>query len=182
MAKARLVVLVVSIAIGCSSAGHQGSSGLGGAIGSGGGRGGTGGLPACTRIDTSAAPNVPISHTDDPMPTPVGGTIATGTYYLTEWMNYGGSFSNDPSCATFKVREVMRFTTTSPTEGTASGTSTLNAGVPSLETNHPNEKWLGSLVNTFDSSDGCVGVATDGEIGRISNWVRTASAERIELR
>ena len=43
-------------------------------------------------------------------------------------------------------------------------------------------KWLGSLVNTFDSSDGCVGVATDGEIERISNWVRTASVKKIELR
>jgi murein L,D-transpeptidase YafK len=42
--------------------------------------------------------------------------------------------------------------------------------------------WLGRLVNTFDSSDGCVGVATDAEIERISNWVRTASAKTIELR
>lgn len=42
--------------------------------------------------------------------------------------------------------------------------------------------WLGSLVNTFDSSDGCVGVATDAEIERISGWVRTTSAKIIELR
>ena len=42
--------------------------------------------------------------------------------------------------------------------------------------------WLGRLVNAFDSSDGCVGVATNAEIERISNWVRTASAKRIELR
>jgi len=43
-------------------------------------------------------------------------------------------------------------------------------------------KWLGRLVNTFDSSDGCVGVATDAEIERIADWVRSASARRIELR
>lgn len=42
--------------------------------------------------------------------------------------------------------------------------------------------WLGSLVNTFDSSDGCVGVASDAEIERIARWVRSASAKRIELR
>ena len=43
-------------------------------------------------------------------------------------------------------------------------------------------KWLGSLVNTFDSSDGCVGVARDAEIEKIATWVRTASARTIELR
>jgi L,D-transpeptidase catalytic domain len=43
-------------------------------------------------------------------------------------------------------------------------------------------KWLGSLVNTFDSSDGCVGVARDAEIEAIADWVRTASARTIELR
>jgi murein L,D-transpeptidase YafK len=43
-------------------------------------------------------------------------------------------------------------------------------------------KWLGSLVNTFDLSDGCVGVARDSEIEQIANWVRAASARTIELR
>jgi len=43
-------------------------------------------------------------------------------------------------------------------------------------------KWLGSLVNTFDSSDGCVGVAHDAEIETIASWVRAASAQTIELR
>jgi murein L,D-transpeptidase YafK len=42
-------------------------------------------------------------------------------------------------------------------------------------------KWLGRLVNTFDSSDGCVGVATDAEMDRITQWVRTAQARTIEL-
>jgi murein L,D-transpeptidase YafK len=43
-------------------------------------------------------------------------------------------------------------------------------------------KWLGSLVNTFDLSDGCVGVARDPDIETIANWVRAASVRTIELR
>jgi hypothetical protein len=43
-------------------------------------------------------------------------------------------------------------------------------------------KWLGSLVNTFDSSDGCVGLARDAEMQRIAEWVRSSAVRRIELR
>ena len=43
-------------------------------------------------------------------------------------------------------------------------------------------KWLGSLVNTFDWSDGCVGVARDTEIETIARWVSATSAQTIELR
>jgi L,D-peptidoglycan transpeptidase YkuD (ErfK/YbiS/YcfS/YnhG family) len=43
-------------------------------------------------------------------------------------------------------------------------------------------KWLGRLVNTFDSSDGCVGIARDSEIETIASWVRAASVSIIELR
>lgn len=43
-------------------------------------------------------------------------------------------------------------------------------------------KWLGSLVNAVDSSDGCVGVARDAEIEEIASWVRAASVRTIELR
>jgi len=43
-------------------------------------------------------------------------------------------------------------------------------------------RWLGSLVNTFDSSDGCVGVATDEEINTIAAWVKRAHARTIEIR
>jgi murein L,D-transpeptidase YafK len=43
-------------------------------------------------------------------------------------------------------------------------------------------RWLGSFVNTFDSSDGCIGVATDDEIRRISTWVAKARARTIEIR
>ncbi len=43
-------------------------------------------------------------------------------------------------------------------------------------------KWLGRLVNTFDTSDGCVGLAKDEEMKRIAEWLRTAKARTIELR
>ena len=43
-------------------------------------------------------------------------------------------------------------------------------------------KWLGRLVNTFDSTYGCVGLAKDEEMERIAKWVRTAKARTIELR
>jgi hypothetical protein len=43
-------------------------------------------------------------------------------------------------------------------------------------------KWLGAWVNTFDSSDGCVGVALDGEIETIGAWVRAVPGALIELR
>ena len=43
-------------------------------------------------------------------------------------------------------------------------------------------RWLGSLVNSFDSSNGCVGLATDGEMATIAAWVRAAHAATIELR
>jgi len=43
-------------------------------------------------------------------------------------------------------------------------------------------RWLGSLVNTFDSSDGCVGVATDEEINEIAAWIAKVHAQTIEIR
>jgi L,D-transpeptidase catalytic domain len=43
-------------------------------------------------------------------------------------------------------------------------------------------RWLGSLVNSFDSSNGCVGLATDREMASIAAWVRTVHAQTIELR
>ena len=43
-------------------------------------------------------------------------------------------------------------------------------------------RWLGSLVNTFDSSDGCVGLATDDEINTIAEWVKKVRARTIEIR
>jgi murein L,D-transpeptidase YafK len=43
-------------------------------------------------------------------------------------------------------------------------------------------KWLGRLVNSFDTSDGCVGLAKDDEMETIARWIRKASAHTIELR
>lgn len=43
-------------------------------------------------------------------------------------------------------------------------------------------RWLGRLVNTFDSSDGCLGVATDKEIEDIAAWTRRSRASTIEIR
>jgi murein L,D-transpeptidase YafK len=43
-------------------------------------------------------------------------------------------------------------------------------------------KWLGRLVNTFDTSDGCVGLAKDEEMERIAKCVRSAKVRTIELR
>jgi hypothetical protein len=43
-------------------------------------------------------------------------------------------------------------------------------------------RWLGRLVNTFDTSDGCVGLAKDEEMARIAQWVRSAKVRWIELR
>ena len=43
-------------------------------------------------------------------------------------------------------------------------------------------RWLGSLVNTFDSSDGCVGVATDEEINAIADWIAKVHAQTIEIK
>jgi hypothetical protein len=42
-------------------------------------------------------------------------------------------------------------------------------------------RWLGHLVNTFDSTDGCVGVATDQEMTTIADWIRRTRASVIIL-
>jgi murein L,D-transpeptidase YafK len=42
--------------------------------------------------------------------------------------------------------------------------------------------WMGSPVNSFDLSNGCVVLATDAEMARIAAWVRTAGARTVELR
>jgi murein L,D-transpeptidase YafK len=43
-------------------------------------------------------------------------------------------------------------------------------------------KWLGRLVNSFDTSDGCVGLAKDEEMDSIAQWIRSTKARTIELR
>lgn len=42
-------------------------------------------------------------------------------------------------------------------------------------------RWLGRLVNTFDTTDGCVGLATDREMDEIVAWLQRTKAGRIVL-
>ncbi|MFO0587878.1 MAG: L,D-transpeptidase family protein [Polyangiaceae bacterium] len=43
-------------------------------------------------------------------------------------------------------------------------------------------KWVGPLVNAFDTTDGCVGIATDREMEAIASWVRERKPKEIVLR
>lgn len=43
-------------------------------------------------------------------------------------------------------------------------------------------RWLGGLINVFDTTDGCVGLATDEETGAIAAWVTNKNAAIIELK
>jgi hypothetical protein len=40
---------------------------------------------------------------------------------------------------------------------------------------------LGRFVNTFDTTDGCVGLASDEEMQIISSWIRLKHANKIML-
>ena len=42
-------------------------------------------------------------------------------------------------------------------------------------------QWLGGAVNWFDTTDGCVGVATDSDVLKIGWWIRASSAKFIVL-
>ncbi len=42
-------------------------------------------------------------------------------------------------------------------------------------------RWLGALVNTFDTTDGCIGLATDGEMQTVANWVREHRVKEIVI-
>jgi murein L,D-transpeptidase YafK len=43
-------------------------------------------------------------------------------------------------------------------------------------------RWAGPLVNLIDTTDGCVGIATDKEMDRIALWVRTRKVKDIVLK
>ena len=43
-------------------------------------------------------------------------------------------------------------------------------------------RWLGRAVNWFDTTDGCVGLASDDVVLRISNWINANRATVIRLR
>jgi len=42
-------------------------------------------------------------------------------------------------------------------------------------------RWLGGLINVFDTTDGCVGLATDDETSALASWVTSKNAAIIEL-
>ncbi len=81
-------------------------------------------------MDTSAAPVNAIGHTDDPAPTPMGGAIAGGTYYLTRMMYHGGTPITGPGCL-YTYSYVLDITATSDTEGTIAETmSSVGSNFP----------------------------------------------------
>ena len=43
-------------------------------------------------------------------------------------------------------------------------------------------RWLGRLVNTFDLTEGCVGLATDDEMKRIADFVAKQNVREITIR
>ncbi len=43
-------------------------------------------------------------------------------------------------------------------------------------------RWLGRLVNVFDTTDGCVGLATDEETTAVATWVRLHPGATIVIR
>jgi L,D-peptidoglycan transpeptidase YkuD (ErfK/YbiS/YcfS/YnhG family) len=47
---------------------------------------------------------------------------------------------------------------------------------------HRRMLWAGQLVNVFDTTDGCIGIATDAEMTRLAAWVRRTRVVEIVLR
>ncbi len=43
-------------------------------------------------------------------------------------------------------------------------------------------RWLGAFVNTFDTTDGCVGLATDGEMHQLAEWLRRHRDAELTIR
>jgi murein L,D-transpeptidase YafK len=43
-------------------------------------------------------------------------------------------------------------------------------------------RWLGALVNAFDTTDGCVGIATDPEMQTFAIWVRAHRVKEVMIR
>lgn len=41
--------------------------------------------------------------------------------------------------------------------------------------------WLGRLTNVFDTTDGCIGIATDGDMRALADWVRRYEPRYIEI-
>ncbi len=134
---------------GGAGGGDRGGSGGGGASG---GRGGAGGLPACSLLDTSAAPLVTQQRTDGPAPAPMGGTISSGTYYLTQMMFYGGAGGG--VCG--QLRVVWEITAVSSSEGSGRATAVrdgvTSAGGWTYQTNGTTSYTITSTCGLFDTA------------------------------
>jgi L,D-transpeptidase catalytic domain len=46
---------------------------------------------------------------------------------------------------------------------------------------HRSIRFLGSLLNTFDTTDGCVGLATDTEMAAVAAWIRDRRPKEVVL-
>ena len=104
--------------------GNGGTHNAGGSAAGGGNAGasGSGQPPACVLKDDASAPFVQFERTGDPAPVATGGPIANGTYFLTKLTYHGGMHVDGSTCFPLMVREVLRFTATSETEGTRHST------------------------------------------------------------
>jgi L,D-transpeptidase catalytic domain len=47
---------------------------------------------------------------------------------------------------------------------------------------HRSVRILGGLVNVFDTTDGCVGLATDAEMATVAQWIRDRRPKEVVLR
>jgi len=68
--------------------------------------------PYCKTIE-NPAPMVTAVLSADPAPTPAGGTMVAGTYYLTSWTYYGGL----ASCKLYSYALTMAITPSSDSDG-----------------------------------------------------------------
>lgn len=63
-------------------------------------------------------------------------------------------------------------------EQTAAGFTGGNVGIHDP---HRKMRWLGRWANPFDTTDGCVGLATDGEMNEIAAWPRRNQTAGIDI-
>jgi hypothetical protein len=89
-------------------------------------------------MDDASAPFVPYMRTPDPAPAATGGPIAGGTYFLTALTYHGGMMVATP-CTTSLVREILRFTAASATQGTLHDSLIFGYSDGSVSSRHPTE-------------------------------------------
>lgn len=156
---------------GTSSNGGTGTGGTIGAAGEpGGGSGGSAGTgvdPSCTDLTTAAVPSVQIAFSaDGTPPSPAGGAVQAGTYYLAEETFYGASEECQSLGASYddfsiELVEVVRFVPQTATSGNLEIALevTSSAGVdPTRATGAGTYSTSGSIMTV----SGTCGATTDG--------------------